>query len=188
MIRIINPPQGTKPKIMAELNTSENNKSSIRSKKKVLRVDLTAMVDLAFLLITFFILTTTLQKPKTMDLAMPVDGPPMGTAASRTLSVLLGADGKASWYIGEADKPIMGPSVIALGKQGIRRVLLEQGARIKREHGKDMIVLVKPSDQSIYENVVSVMDELNITNNKYRAIADISPADVAMLKKDKIYN
>jgi biopolymer transport protein ExbD len=173
---------------MAELNTSENNKSSMRSKKKALRVDLTAMVDLAFLLITFFILTTTLQKPKTMDLTMTVDGPPTGTAATRTMTVLIGADGKASWYIGEAYKPIMGPSVVNLGKQGLRKVLLEQSARIKKEQRKDMIVLVKPSDQSIYENVVGVMDELNITNNKFRAIADISPADVAMLRKDKIYN
>ena len=173
---------------MAELNTSENNKSSIRSKKKVLRVDLTAMVDLAFLLITFFILTTTLQKPKTMDLTMTVDGPEAPVASSRTMTVLLGADGKASWYMGEADKPIIGPSVVSLNRQGVRKVLLEQSARIKKEQGKDMIVLVKPSDQSIYENVVGIMDELNITNNNIRAIADITPADVAMLKKDKIYN
>jgi hypothetical protein len=124
-----------------------------------------------------------------MELAMPVDATePDGVAASRTMTVLIGADSKASWYIGEADKPIMGPFVTDLGKQGIRKVLLEQSARIKREQKKDMIVLVKPSNQSIYENVVGVMDELNITNNKYRAIADITPADVAMLKKDKIYN
>jgi len=173
---------------MAELNTSETSKSSIRSKKKVPRVDLTAMVDLAFLLITFFILTTTLREPKTMDLAMPVDGPPIGAAASQTMTVLLGADSKATWFIGEANKPIIGPSVVNLGKQGIRRVLMEQSARIKREKGKEMIVLIKPSDQSIYENVVGIMDELNITNNKIRAIVDISAADVAMLKKDKIYN
>ena len=160
----------------------------MRSKKKALRVDLTAMVDLAFLLITFFILTTTLQKPKTMELDMPVAGPPMGTVASRTLTVLLGADSKASWYMGEKEKPTIGPSVVTLNKQGIRKVLLEQSARIKKELGEDMIVLIKPSDQSIYENVVGIMDELNITNNKIRAIADITPADVAMMKKDKIYN
>ncbi len=173
---------------MAELNTSENNKSNIRSKKKALRVDLTAMVDLAFLLITFFILTTTLQKPKTMDLTMTVDGPEAPIASSRTMTVLIGTDNKASWYIGEAGKPTMGPSVVALDKRDMRKVLLEQSTRIKREQGKEMIVLVKPSDQSIYENVVGVMDELNITNNNIRAIADISPADLAILKKGKIYN
>ncbi|MGY3214848.1 ExbD/TolR family protein [Mucilaginibacter sp. HD30] len=173
---------------MAELNTSDNNKSSIRSKKKALRVDLTAMVDLAFLLITFFILTTTLQKPKTMELNMPVDTRETSVASSRTMTVLLGANSKASWYFGEPDKPMMGPSVATLNKKGIRKVLLEQAARIKKEQDKEMIVLIKPSDQSIYENVVGIMDELNITNNKIRAIADITPADVAMLKKDKIYN
>jgi len=174
---------------MAELNTSENKKSSVHpGRKKALRVDLTAMVDLAFLLITFFILTTTLQKPKSMDLAMPVDGPPTGAAATRTLTVLLGDDNKATWYIGEPDKPIMGPMVTTLDKQGIRKVLLEQSARIKREQKNEMIVLIKPSDQSIYGNVVGIMDELNITNNNIRAIVDISATDVAMLKKDKIYN
>jgi biopolymer transport protein ExbD len=173
---------------MAELNTSGTNKSNIRSKKKALRIDLTAMVDLAFLLITFFILTTTLQKPHSMDLTMPVDGPGEGVAASRTLTVLLGANDKASWYIGELDKPAMGPYVVNLNRSDMRKVLLEQNARIKKEQRKDMIVLIKPSDQSVYGNMVNVMDELNITNNNIRAIADISAADVAMLKKNNIYN
>jgi len=51
-----------------------------------------------------------------------------------------------------------------------------------------MIVLIKPSDQSVYENMVNVMDELNISHNNIRAIVDISAADVAMLRKDRIYN
>ena len=173
---------------MAELNTSETSKNQTHRQKKALRVDLTAMVDLAFLLITFFILTTTLQQPKSMELSMPVDGPAQGVAKSRTMTILIGSDSKASWYIGDADKPILGPAVVGLGTKGIRKVLLEQNNRIKREQGKDMIVLIKPSDKSIYENVVGIMDDLNITNNQIRAIAEISPADVAILKKDKIYN
>jgi biopolymer transport protein ExbD len=59
--------------IMAELNqkTQETGKKKIRSRKMAPKVDLTAMVDLAFLLITFFMLTTTLNKPSAMDIAMP---------------------------------------------------------------------------------------------------------------------
>lgn len=175
---------------MAELNNTGTGKSngSIRSKKMAVRVDLTAMVDLAFLLITFFILTTTLQKPQAMDVAMPVDAPPGGVALSRTMTVLLGANNKLSWYIGEPKAPLNGPNVVNYTKEGIRKVLMEQSARIKREQGKDMIVLIKPSDQSVYVNLVSMMDELNITDNKIRAIVDITPDDVAMLKKSRIYN
>lgn len=177
---------------MAELNekaAAAKSNGRVRSTKKILRVDLTAMVDLAFLLITFFILTTTLQKPRSMDLAMPDDGPAKGeAAASRTMTVLIGAKDKLSWYIGETAKPIIAPTVESFYGAGIRKALIEQSARIKKEQGKEMIVLIKPSDKSNYENMVTLMDELNITNNAIRAIVDITPGDIAMLKKDNIYN
>ncbi|MES2808758.1 MAG: biopolymer transporter ExbD [Bacteroidota bacterium] len=176
---------------MAELENkpaANGNSGRVKSNKKSTRVDLTAMVDLAFLLITFFILTTTLQKPTAMDLVMPDQGDIQGKVAeSRTMTVLIGANNKLQWYIGLPENPLTPPTVESFGKNGIRKVLSEQGARIKQEQGKEMIVLVKPSDQSNYENMVTLMDELNITNNAIRAIVDITPGEVAMLKMDKIY-
>ncbi|TSJ43096.1 biopolymer transporter ExbD [Mucilaginibacter corticis] len=175
---------------MAELETKPaagNNSGRVKTNKKSTRVDLTAMVDMAFLLITFFILTTTLQRPTAMDLTMPDKGDVMPVPESRTMTVLLGAKNKLEWYMGMPDKPLTQPTVDNFGKDGIRKALFEQSARIKQQQGKEMMVLIKPSDRSNYSDMVSMMDELNITNNNIRAVVDITPADVSLLKRDHIY-
>ena len=95
---------------MAELDTSGGGKhkgGKVRSKKASTRIDLTAMVDLAFLLITFFMLTTTLAKKKEMDLTMPdnsVIKSQLPVAATRSMTILLGSHNKIEWYMGEAGK------------------------------------------------------------------------------------
>ena len=180
---------------MAELDTSGGGKKGggkVRSKKASTRVDLTAMVDLAFLLITFFILTTTLQKPKAMDLTMPdkqddKQKVELDVAESRTMTILIGKDNKVEWYIGRPEKPISGPTVDSFGKNGLRKTLLEKSAEVKKSQGKEMIVIIKPSSKSTYENVVSVMDELNIVGNTIRAIQDISPDEISLLQRDGLY-
>jgi len=176
---------------MAELDTSGGGGKKggkVRSKKQSTRVDLTAMVDLAFLLVTFFMLTTTLNKPKAMDLAMP-DKDDQNTqepiAASRTMTILLGSKNKLEWFIGEPGKTA--PSVEGYGKEGIRKILIEQSQKVKQTTGKDMFVIVKPSEKSVYKNVVDVLDELHITNNMAFAIVDISPPEVDLLKRDNIF-
>lgn len=179
---------------MAELDTSGGGKKGggkVRSKKQSTRVDLTAMVDLAFLLITFFILTTTLQKPKAMDLVMPdkdeKNDAQLPVPETRTMTILLGSNNKLEWYIGMPSKPVTAPVVDNYGKDGIRKAIMEKGAEIKAASGKEMIVLVKPSDKSTYENMVSVMDELNILQVQQRAIVDITPIEIELLKRDGAY-
>jgi biopolymer transport protein ExbD len=180
---------------MAELDTSGGGKKGggkVRSKKASTRVDLTAMVDLAFLLITFFILTTTLQKPKAMDLVMPdkdeKNNNELPVPETRTMTILLGANNKLEWYIGMPSKPVTAPVVDNYGKNGIRQALIDKGKEIKAASGgKEMIVLIKPSDKSTYENMVSIMDELNILGVQQRAIVDISPVEIDLLKRDQIY-
>src|SRR5436189_5681482 len=77
----------------------------VRAKKSSTHIDMTPMVDLAFLLLTFFILTTTFSKPKTMDITMPVkdkieDKDRTKVPASQTMSVLLTKDDRIIWYMG----------------------------------------------------------------------------------------
>jgi len=179
---------------MAELDTSGGGKhkgGKVRSKKASTRVDLTAMVDLAFLLITFFMLTTTLNKPKAMDLAMPdktVKTNQLPVAATRSMTILLGSHNKLEWYLGEAGKSA--PTVDNFGKEGIRKALIENGKHVAETHAAPdnfMIVLIKPSDKSSYENLVSVLDEMSITGVKSYAIVDILPLEIDDLKKNNIY-
>ncbi|MFD2148322.1 ExbD/TolR family protein [Mucilaginibacter antarcticus] len=180
---------------MAELDTSGGGKKGggkVRTKKKNTRVDLTAMVDLAFLLITFFILTTTLQKPKALDLTMPdkdeKNNNQLPVPETRTMTVLLGSGNKAEWYMGLPQNPLTSPTVVKLGNsKQMREALIEQNKKVLAASGKEMIVLVKPSDKSTYVDMVTMMDELNIVANQQRAIVDITPIEVELLKRDGAY-
>ena len=178
---------------MAELDTSGGGKhkgGKVRSKKASTRVDLTAMVDLAFLLITFFMLTTTLAKPKAMDLAMPdkdektKDQLPI--AASRSLTLLLGSDNKLEWFLGEPGKSA--PTVDNYGPNGLRKMLIEKSKEVQAATGKFMYVVIKPSDKSNYKNMVDVLDEINIANIQGYSIVDITPVEIQLLQKDGLYN
>jgi biopolymer transport protein ExbD len=179
---------------MAELDTSGGGKhkgGKVRSKKQSTRVDLTAMVDLAFLLITFFMLTTTLAKKKEMDLTMPDDSvqkSQLPVAETRTMTILLGSHNKLEWYMGLPGKTP--PTVDNYGKDGLRKALIENSKNVEATHaGKDnfMIVLIKPSDKSTYENLVTTLDEMSITAIKSYAIVKILPIEVGDLTHNNIY-
>jgi len=190
---------------MAELNTGDGGGKKgggkVRSKKSNPGVDLTAMVDLAFLLITFFILTTTLSKPQSMNLALPEDNkntpePPVETPAWRTLTIVLGSGDKVLWYHGGLDKTIDGPVVSTYGKAGIRDLILSK-KKFVDDRNKSLgeadlekvgiTVILKPSEKSTYKNFVDILDEMAITHVKKYATVDITPEDVKELETNKIY-
>jgi biopolymer transport protein ExbD len=179
---------------MAELDTSGGGKhkgGKIRSKKASTRVDLTAMVDLAFLLITFFMYTTTLQKPKAMNLAMPDNSIPqskLAVAASRTMTIVLGSHNKIEWYMGEPGKSA--PTVDNYGANGIRKAIIDNSKTVAATHAapdNTMEVVIHPSDKSTYENLVAILDEMSITNIHIYAIVKILPMEVDDLKKNGNY-
>jgi biopolymer transport protein ExbD len=183
---------------MAELDTSGGGSKKggkIRSKKQSTRVDLTAMVDLAFLLITFFMLTTTLAKPQAMDLAMPdkdEEHPEnqLDVADNRTMTILLGANNKLEWYMGMVDKIIGSPTTTHFGKNGIRKDILERKKDVQKITGdpkKGLIILIKATDKATYKNLVDILDEMAITKPQTYAIVDIMDAEIDLLKRDKLY-
>ena len=125
-----------------------------------------------------------------MDMAMPDKDDQktqLPVPASRTMTILLGSNDKVDWYMGEPGKSA--PTTDGFGKAGLRKALLENYDKVKKESGgKEMIVLIKPSDKSNYANLVAALDELNITNIQEHAIVDITPVEVALLKRDNLYN
>ena len=172
---------------MAELDSSPEKTNGRRRAKRVpLRIDLTAMVDLAFLLITFFMLTTSLAKPRAMPVVMPAGGPAGPVPESRTMTICLGKNNQILWYLGMADKPLIAP-VLTSGGAGVSRAILETREKVFAATGKDMIVIVKPADHSVYSNLVDALDEINIANVPTYAIAAISSKDIELMELKGIY-
>lgn len=171
---------------MAELEQKQVGKKGKKKgrKKMSTRIDLTPMVDLGFLLVTFFMLTTTFSKPQTMEINMPVK--PKGEVkeeeqnalkASKALNILIGSDNKVYWYRGLPTEPIEPLTLSNYTADGLRKILLERNATIQ-----EMVVLIKPTDDANYKNVVDVLDEMNISNIKRYALVDIAPQEIDLIK------
>lgn len=178
---------------MAELNTGGNEGKGgkkVRSKKQNAGVDLTAMVDLAFLLITFFMLTTSLSKPQSMDLQMPdkkdvEKEDRIDVKESKTMTILLGKDNMLKYYIGMFSSPIEGPTDSTYGKNGIRKVILQKIANLKAQGltgAQGQIVIIKATDEATYTNMIDILDEMAITGIEVYAINDITDAEKAIMQ------
>ena len=183
---------------MAELNTGDGGgkkgDGKVRSKKSNSKVDLTAMVDLAFLLITFFMLTTTLSKPQSMPLGLPDkeenDDPnnKVKVDENRTMTILLGDNDKLVRYVGLLATPVAGgaPKEFSYGKEGIRKELLSRKKLVLEYTGKKdkgMIVIIKPSKKSNYRNLVDVLDEMAIVDvPTYAIVNDFTPEEQKLLE------
>ena len=181
---------------MAELNTGDGGGKGgkVRSKKQNSKVDLTAMVDLAFLLITFFMLTTSLSKPQAMNLGLPnKDEPdviekPMPVDQRRTMTIMLGSSNKIKWFHGllDAPEPDGAPKDATYGGQGIRKEILKRVKSIPQVTGdpkKGLIVIIKPSKKSTYRNLVDILDEMAISGvETYAIVNEITPEELKLVQ------
>jgi biopolymer transport protein ExbD len=166
---------------MAEMN--------VPGKKGSPRVDLTAMVDLGFLLITFFMLVTTYSKPKTMEVNKPAkpenEEEEPAVKKSKTLSVLLGENDKVYWYVGADDADEIEFDSTDFSKTGIRQRIMIRQKEVERQWGNkdELIVLIKSMPGAKYKSFVNILDEMSITQTKRYAIVDIDPLDSLIMGK-----
>jgi len=181
---------------MAELDTSggghKKGPGVKKGKKLSTRVDLTPMVDLGFLLITFFIFTTTMSQPTAFKLFLPDDKviPEDQNKAkeSGVLTIMMGADNHIYYYEGQL-KPDGSNFLSASynGENSIREIILKKKAdvisrsRDAENPEKDFVVVIKPSADCNYQNVVDILDEMAINVVKKYALVDISEGEAQLV-------
>jgi len=171
---------------MAELGGGGGGKKKkggkVRAKRSSTRIDMTPMVDLAFLLLTFFVMTTTLNKPQTMEITMPEKPKPGDEMPEinekNVLTLVLGENDKIYWYMGITDPKV---EVSNFSATGIRKILLGKKAELPK-----LVVLIKAMDEAKYKNMVDIMDEMNISTMQRFALVDITPTDVQLVKESQL--
>lgn len=176
---------------MAELDApvgKNRHKNSLRPGKKLsTKVDLTPMVDLGFLLITFFMVTTAWTKPHVTDLKMPAKGDSTNLSSKVVLSVLPGKGNKIFYYNGNLDESLKEGSYGVTGysiQDGIGEVIRQKQMYMDKNYKsgrKEIMVLIKPSADACYENVISLLDEMLINKVGRYAIIDITEAEKKLL-------
>jgi biopolymer transport protein ExbD len=181
-----------------------------KAKKLSTRVDMTPMVDLGFLLITFFIFTATMGTPTTMGLIMPKDekDPKDLTEVkeSSALTILLGKGDQVYYYMGQLKSD--GSNFQTSTFKDIRRVIQEKKAEVISRYvpspgdekiierarsnnerdwqnaakDKDFVVVIKPNEEASYKNSVDILDEMAINEVKRFALVDITPDENMLIK------
>lgn len=183
---------------MAEMEVKGGKKGSPR-------VDLTPMVDLGFLLITFFMFTTTMTKPKAMDIQMPYkdktklpDDEQSKIKESVALTILLSKDHRIYYYEGMGTDPNKPPNVqvttfsnsggirqVIIDKKKAVRSLIAQGALTATDQAT---VLIKADSNSTTKDLIGILDEMTINAIPVYAVVDITPVDREFIKKTEQAN
>jgi biopolymer transport protein ExbD len=202
---------------MASIDTGggDSHKKTVgvkKAKKLSTRVDMTPMVDLGFLLITFFIFTATMKSPATMDLNMPKESDEKDETKikqSGALTILLGKEDHVYFYEGELTqenastifksttfKEIRNEiikkkkEVIANYKPDPKDEEIKQKAKERKDPNwekaaidKDFVVVIKANADATYKNTVDILDEMTINAVKRFAMVKISDTEIGLIKK-----
>jgi len=175
---------------MAQMDTASGGGDKGKTKKLSTRVDLTPMVDLAFLLITFFMLTTTMNKPQAMQINMPVeredgDPPPPEIPAAKVMTLILGANNTIWYYEG-----LGSPEIKNTTYQDIRQIILDKKKSVEAsvlptDKIKSVVIIIKHTDDANYKNVIDMLDEMAIDKVGTYTMVPVTPQELGLLDKFK---
>ncbi|MBI5475648.1 MAG: biopolymer transporter ExbD [Ignavibacteriales bacterium] len=151
----------------------DRKKGKRKKKRRIgVKIDNTPMVDVAFLLLTFFMLTTTMNKPQTMEINLPPSNDVnVEVAQSNLMTIRVKEDGTIYWNVAVED-----PQKVAFKDF---RKLLEQ----KNQENPRLITLIKIDRKGKYSMMVDIMDELNVANVTRFSLAPMQDADKRILAK-----
>jgi len=186
-----------------------------KAKKLSTRVDMTPMVDLGFLLITFFVFTATMSSPTTLDLNMPKDikkqDEQTEVKESSVLTIMLGKGDQVYYYEGKLVVDATGNNFKQTTFKGIRDIIVNKkkevmdryyqrpdpaceaeakakGKPVSNCANKDFVVIIKPSDDATYKNTVDILDEMTINQVRTYAMVKIGEVEYELIKKTEESN
>jgi biopolymer transport protein ExbD len=157
---------------VAERAKKTKGKKKKKGRRLGVRIDMTPLVDVAFLLLTFFMLTTSMSRPQTMEINLPPDKDvKVDVAESNLLTLRIDKEGRIFWSSGIASPKLVPPG-------GLRTFLKEQGTNPK------VVALIKIDREGKYINLVDIIDELtNFANIQRFSLAPMTDQDKELLAK-----
>jgi biopolymer transport protein ExbD len=180
---------------MAEMDTSsggghKKGPGVKKGKKLSTRVDLTPMVDLGFLLVTFFVFTTTMQQSTAMKMNEPKDDKPeeqKKVKNSGAMTILLGRANQIYYYYGQLDPAKLSEQFKSTNFKDIRGLIVEKKKTTPLD---DLMYIIKSDSSSTFKNAIDILDEMSISAVPpgHYAEVDMSPAEALMIKETETAN
>jgi len=171
---------------MAEIeNNNKRGRHPLKTAaKKIVRIDLTPMVDLGFLLITFFVFTSTMAKATVMDIVSPYDDDTTvhdDVCNSCALTVLLDKNNGIHYYEGAFETAVMHTA----SYNSIRAVLQEKKQQVSKTRGTGnaFVLIIKAADSASFKNFVDITDEVTINSIKRYYIDDLTEAEKTKMRE-----
>ena len=186
---------------MAEMDTSsggghKKGPGVKKPKKLSTRVDLTPMVDLGFLLITFFVFTTTMAKPTAMNMYEPKDDvkpeDQMKVKESAVMTILLGKNDQVYYYYGTLTAEGASEQFKSTNFKDIRDLILAKKKSVPNgdKSKSDLMYIIKADKESTFKNDIDLLDEMTINAIPpgHYAEVDITDTEAELIKKTEQAN